>query len=120
MYRCKYNLDIVTSFPTEEKALMDEVFGSTNVVEGVAGAFRNACTSGTVSLWPGEPAQMLHSAALQKTAAWCAVAAMGCGLILMATRRLRSEFAFKYTAALRDRDMAKLPKVYPDRAASGY
>ncbi|QOI90217.1 hypothetical protein QKU58_gp114 [Pyramimonas orientalis virus] len=41
MYRCKTNLDIANHLPPDRKALilMDEVFSSTNVVEGVAGAF---------------------------------------------------------------------------------
>jgi DNA mismatch repair ATPase MutS len=55
MFRCKYNLDIVSNLPKDRKALilMDEVFSSTNVVEGIAGAygilkkmssFSNVCT----------------------------------------------------------------------------
>lgn len=41
MFRCKSNLDIITQLPDDKKALivMDEVFSSTNVVEGVAGAY---------------------------------------------------------------------------------
>lgn len=41
MHRCKHNIDIIKFLPTEHKAfiVMDEVFSSTNVVEGVAGAY---------------------------------------------------------------------------------
>jgi DNA mismatch repair ATPase MutS len=41
MFRCKNNLDIITQLPKDKRALliMDEVFSSTNVVEGVAGAY---------------------------------------------------------------------------------
>lgn len=41
MYRCKQYLDIVSQLPTHLKSInfMDEVFSSTNVIEGVSGAF---------------------------------------------------------------------------------
>jgi energy-coupling factor transporter ATP-binding protein EcfA2 len=41
MYRCKYNIDIVTTLPKDKKAfiLMDEVFNSTNVIEGISGSY---------------------------------------------------------------------------------
>lgn len=41
MNRCKSNLDILTNLSIDKKCLfvMDEIFNSTNVVEGVAGSF---------------------------------------------------------------------------------
>jgi len=41
MYRCKQYLDIVSQLPEHLKSItfMDEVFSSTNVIEGVSGAF---------------------------------------------------------------------------------
>lgn len=41
MNRCKSNLDILRRTPPDKKCLfvMDEIFNSTNVVEGIAGAF---------------------------------------------------------------------------------
>jgi DNA mismatch repair protein MutS len=41
MYRCKYNLDIVKDIPKTRKAIviMDELFNSTNVVEGVSAGY---------------------------------------------------------------------------------
>lgn len=41
MYRCKAKLDQIATLPTDKKALfiMDEIFNSTNPVEGIAGAF---------------------------------------------------------------------------------
>ena len=41
MYRCKQYLDIVSQLPKHLKSInfMDEVFSSTNVIEGVSGAF---------------------------------------------------------------------------------
>ena len=41
MYRCKQYLDIVSELPKHLKSInfMDEVFSSTNVIEGVSGAF---------------------------------------------------------------------------------
>lgn len=41
MYRCKQYLDIVSQLPKHHKSInfMDEVFSSTNVIEGVSGAF---------------------------------------------------------------------------------
>lgn len=55
MYRCKYNIDIVKGVPPNRKCLivMDEMFNTTNVVEGVSGAYgilyhlcksKNVCT----------------------------------------------------------------------------
>ena len=50
MYRSKFNLDIVKQVPSDRKCLvvMDEMFNTTNVVEGVSGAYgilRNLCKS---------------------------------------------------------------------------
>ena len=41
MFRCKQTIDIVDELPKKRKSLvvMDEVFSSTNIVEGVSGAF---------------------------------------------------------------------------------
>ena len=41
MHRCKYNLDIIRELPNDRKSVlvMDELFNSTNVVEGVSGAY---------------------------------------------------------------------------------
>ena len=40
MYRCKHNLDLIKSQPQQRILLvMDEIFNSTNPVEGIAGAF---------------------------------------------------------------------------------
>ena len=41
LYRCKNNLDIIKSLQPKEYAFitMDEIFNSTNVVEGIAGAY---------------------------------------------------------------------------------
>ena len=41
MYRCKYNLDIIKQIDKKYKALviMDELFNSTNVVEGIAAGY---------------------------------------------------------------------------------
>jgi hypothetical protein len=41
MHRCKYNLDIIREMPVERKSalFMDELFNSTNVIEGVSGAY---------------------------------------------------------------------------------
>jgi DNA mismatch repair protein MSH6 len=40
MYRCKHNLDLIKEHPDHRMLLvMDEIFNSTNPVEGISGAF---------------------------------------------------------------------------------
>ena len=41
MHRCKYNLDVIKELPEDRKSVvvMDELFNSTNVIEGISGAY---------------------------------------------------------------------------------
>jgi DNA mismatch repair protein MutS len=41
MHRCKYNLDVIKELPKDRKSVvvMDELFNSTNVIEGISGAY---------------------------------------------------------------------------------
>jgi len=71
-----------------------------------------------VAAQPASGVLQTCAASLAASKGWLALALAGAALAAVAGK-LRAEFSFKYTEALRDRDLARIPKVYPDTSIAG-